>query len=124
MHDHSAEPALAYWELSDNERATLPDTVVGKDEQFVMFKINQGRRYVLEETSPETIYPGTSDLLLLPDRVEDCNYYDAIASILMAAQHAGHDVDELCELAIDQQKGFMRDARLQATRLRGDPASD
>ncbi len=58
-----------------------------------------------------------------PQLDEPETYYDALADILQAAAHAGFDVTELCELAVEQQRAFRQEAQQMAEEIRGDTSA-
>src|SRR6476620_12276290 len=93
----------AFWQLSDDERRSIPTTLVGEQEEHAFYKINEGRRWVKNCQEPDVAYPGSVDLEPLTQETEVCDYYDAVASILMAALQDGHDPVAICLAAIDQQ---------------------
>ena len=55
----------------------------------------------------------------VPNPDEPDTYFDAIANLLQAADHAGMDLADICKRAIEQQRGFKREGQDEADHLRG-----
>ena len=108
----------AYWEMTEQERRELAENLIGIDERFVVWKINHGHR--LLEVENELPWEAESRRLRPhADEVEDCHYYDAIASLLFAAYLDGHRAEDLLAEGLAQFQGFLATAREEARALRG-----
>jgi hypothetical protein len=115
MATQEASPQPA-WELSEAERRALARAgMIDEDEHFVMTKISLGRQLLRldMEGSADFLSP---DLAPGVSGAEDCNYYDAIASLLFPAAQDGFGPEELCEDAVEQYRSFTQTARAQVAR--------
>jgi hypothetical protein len=106
MATQEASPQPA-WELSEAERRALA--------RAGMTKISLGRQLLRldMEGSADFLSP---DLAPGVSGAEDCNYYDAIASLLFPAAQDGFGPEELCEDAVEQYRSFTQTARAQVAR--------
>jgi hypothetical protein len=120
----SASREPLYFEVPDGERPA--NELTGEWEPSCAASILRGRQLVLMPYALPPSDPGTPAVdrnFSLADasggRLEEPEaFYDTIADILQVAEFAGWDAEDLCRVALDQQRRERSDAEAEARRRR------
>jgi hypothetical protein len=107
-----------YWDLTDDQRSALGPDQIGDDEYYVLWKINRGRHLLEWFPDDRNLWP--TQMVDRHPRVEDCIYYDQMASLLMAAIYDGFDPRTILAAALDQAEFLYADGLRDPARLQRD----